>query len=153
MKAKIFTLFIALSFIVFNAFEVSAQKADKLIGVWQPSNGRSYVKIERIGNKYYGRVVWLKEPLDENGNPRTDINNPDESLRSTPIKGYRIMKDMVYNEEEDLWEDGTIYDPNNGTTYNCKMSLAEENKLEVRGFVGTAVFGRTDEWTRLVKKQ
>ena len=63
------------------------------------------------------------------------------------------MKDMVYNEEDDVWEEGTIYDPNNGTTYNCKMSLADDNKLEVRGFVGTAVFGRTDEWTRLVKKK
>jgi len=126
---------------------------DKLVGVWQPSDGRSYVKIDKIGNKFYGRVVWLEEPNDENGNPRVDINNPDESLRSTPLKGYRILKDFVYNEEEEIWEDGTIYDPKNGTTYNCKIELTEENQIEVRGYVGTAVFGRTDVWTRLVKKK
>lgn len=126
---------------------------DKLIGVWQPSDGRSYIKIEKIGNKYFGRIVWLKEPNDENGNPRVDKNNPDESLRTTPLKGYRILKDFVYNEEEKIWDNGTIYDPKNGTTYNCKIELKEDNKIEVRGFVGTAMFGRTDVWTRLVKKK
>lgn len=127
-------------------------KGDKLVGVWSPSDGRSYLKIEKIGPKYFGRVVWLKEPNDENGNPRVDKNNPDESLRSTPLKGYRVLKDFIYNSEEDIWEDGTIYDPKNGTTYNCRIELIEENKIEVRGYVGAAVFGRTDVWTRLVKK-
>jgi uncharacterized protein (DUF2147 family) len=126
---------------------------DKLVGVWSPSDGRSYIKIEKIGNKYYGRVVWLLEPNDENGAPRVDKNNPDESLRSTPLKGYRVLKDFVYNAEEKIWEEGTIYDPKNGTTYNCKIELVEDNKIEVRGFVGAAVFGRTDVWTRLVKKK
>lgn len=57
-------------------FPVQAQDNDeassageKLIGIWQPSDGRSYLKIERIGNIYFGHVVWLKEPNDENGNP------------------------------------------------------------------------------------
>ena len=131
----------------------SDNPGDKLIGVWMPSDGRSYIKIEKIGSKYFGRVVWLKEPNDENGNPRVDKNNPDESLRSTPLKGYRVLKDFTYNPEEEMWQDGTIYDPKNGTTYNCKIELVEENKIEVRGFVGAAVFGRTDVWTRLVKKK
>lgn len=135
------------------ALKAQSKDADKLVGVWQPSDGRSYVKIDKIGNKFYGRVVWLKEPNDEDGKPRLDKNNPDESLRSTPLKGYRVMKDMVYNEEEKMWLDGTIYDPKNGTTYNCKIELTDDNKVEVRGFVGTAVFGRTDVWTRLQKKK
>lgn len=139
---------------VFTISLGSAQSdGDKLIGVWQPSEGTAYVKIEKIGNKYYGRIVWLKEPLNEKGEPKTDVNNPDESLRSTPLKGYRILKDFVWNEEEGIWSDGTIYDPKNGTLYNCKIELTEDNKIEVRGFVGTAVFGRTDVWTRLVKKK
>jgi len=128
-------------------------EADKLVGVWQPSDGRSYIKIDKIGNKFYGRIVWLKEPLNEDDEPKKDVNNPDESLRSTPLKGYRILKDFIYDQEEGIWKDGTIYDPKNGTTYNCKIELKEENKIEVRGFVGAAVFGRTDVWTRLVKKK
>ncbi len=136
-----------------NSQVASSDPGDQLIGVWSPSDGRSYLKIEKIGNKYFGRVVWLKEPNDENGNPRVDKNNPDESLRSTPLKGYRVLKDFIYDTEEEMWKDGTIYDPKNGTTYDCKIELIEENKIEVRGFVGAAVFGRTDVWTRLVKKK
>lgn len=131
---------------------VSANDGDALVGVWKPSDGRSMVKIDKIGNKFYGRVVWLLEPNDENGNPRTDVNNPDESLRETPLKGYRILKDFTYDASEDLWTDGTIYDPKNGSTYNCKIELKDENTIEVRGYIGTAVFGRTDVWTRMVKK-
>lgn len=150
MKSIFLTVFLA----IFSISYSSAQSdGDKLIGVWTPSEGTAYVKIEKIGNKYYGRIVWLKEPLNEKGEPKTDVNNPDESLRSTPLKGYRMLKDFVWDEEEQIWKDGTIYDPKNGTTYNCKITLTEDNKIEVRGFVGTAVFGRTDVWTRLVKKK
>lgn len=154
MRLILTTLLSAILFLPIQAQEsgVKAEAGDKLIGVWSPSDGRSYLKIDKIGNKYFGRVVWLKEPNDENGNPRVDKNNPDESLRSTPLKGYRVLKDFMYNTEEEIWEDGTIYDPKNGTTYNCRIELIEENKIEVRGYVGTAVFGRTDVWTRLVKK-
>jgi uncharacterized protein (DUF2147 family) len=151
MKMKLFLGFIALA--LFSFSYAGGGDEEKLIGVWQPSDGRSYIKIDKIGNKFYGRVVWLKEPNDEKGAPRVDVNNPDPSLRSTPLKGYRMLKDIVYNAEEDLWEDGTIYDPKNGTTYDCKIVLTADNQIEVRGYVGAAVFGRTDVWTRLVKKE
>ena len=148
-----FLTILLLAFFTSPTIFAQSKDADKLVGVWQPSAGRSYIKVDKIGNKFYGRVVWLKEPNDAEGNPRFDKNNPDESLRSTPLKGYRVLKDFTYDEEGKLWEGGTIYDPKNGTTYNCKIELTEDNKIEVRGFVGAAVFGRTDVWTRLVKKK
>lgn len=129
-----------------------SQEADDLVGVWMPSEGTAMVKIEKIGSKYFGRIVWLKEPNDEDGNPKTDKKNPDENLHSTPLKGYRILKDFVWNPETKLWEDGTIYDPKNGTTYSCKIEQTEENRIEVRGFVGAEMFGRTDVWTKMKKK-
>lgn len=123
---------------------------DKLVGIWEPSNGRSRIKIDKIGNKYYGRVVWLKEPNDpETGEPRTDIKNPDPELRSTPLRGYRMLKDFVWNEEEQEWADGTIYDPNNGSTYDCVIEMEDENTLNLRGYIGVQTFGRTDVWKRL----
>lgn len=149
---KKISMLVGLCLVWVLAAATSVQDGDKLIGVWKPSNGRSMVKIEKIGSKYYGRIVWLIEPNDEDGNPRTDLNNPDESLRSTPLKGYRILKDFVFDEEEGLWSDGTIYDPNNGSTYNCKIELTDENTIEIRGYIGTPVFGRTDVWTRMVRK-
>ena len=133
-------------------FSLIADDGDKLVGVWKPSEGNAMVKIDKIGNKYYGRIVWLQEPNDESGNPKTDVNNPDESLRDTPLKGYRILKDFVYDAEEGLWKDGTIYDPKNGSTYNCVIELKDDNTIEVRGYIGTKMFGRTDVWSRMQKK-
>lgn len=145
----------AVLFSVFFGLVMIAQgfgSEDELIGVWKPSNGRSMVKIEKIGNKYYGRVVWLLEPNNADGTARTDINNPDESLRTTPLKGYRIMKDVVYDEGKGVWTGGTIYDPNNGSTYNCTIEIKDNSTIEVRGYIGTAVFGRTDVWQRMKPK-
>jgi len=133
-------------------FTQALANGDELVGIWKPSNGRSLLKIEKIGNKYYGRVVWLIEPKNEDGSPRTDINNPDESLRSTPLKGYRLLKDLTWDKEEEIWTGGTIYDPNNGSTYNCTIEKQDDSTIEVRGFIGTAVFGRTDVWKRMKRK-
>jgi hypothetical protein len=49
----------------FTSNPISVQDGgDDIIGLWEPSNGKARVKIEKIGTKYYGKIVWLKEPLD-----------------------------------------------------------------------------------------
>ena len=90
----------------FDLPQKSEDPGDRLVGIWEPSNGRSRIKIDRIGNKYYGRVVWLIEPNDADGNPRTDINNPDPDLRNVPLRGFRMCKDFVY-QGDDQWSEGT----------------------------------------------
>ncbi len=146
MKHLILSLFVlALSV---NVMAQDAE-ADRLIGVWEPSHGKAKVKIDKIGSKYYGRIVWLKEPNDpETGEPKLDKNNPDESLRSTPLRGYRILKDFEYTGEDE-WSEGTIYDPENGSTYSCTIKMPDDNTLDIRGYIGISTFGRTDVWKRL----
>lgn len=121
---------------------------DRLVGVWEPSNGKVKVKIDKIGEKYYGKIVWLKAPMDENGAPKVDKNNPDEKLRNTPLKGFRLLKDFTY-AGDDEWTEGTIYDPENGNTYSCTIKMTDENTLDIRGFIGISALGRTDIWKRL----
>lgn len=127
---------------------------DKLLGVWEPSNGKARVKIDKISDKYFGKIVWLKEPNDpETGQPKVDKNNPDESMQKVPLKGYRMLKDFTYNGKSE-WIDGTIYDPENGSTYSCVIKLKDDNTLDIRGYIGIKTFGRTDVWKRLeVKKK
>lgn len=125
--------------------------ADALVGVWEPSNKRIKVKIDKIGNKYYGRIVWLREPKDEEGNPKTDKNNPDKDMQDVPLLGYRMLKDFVY-KGDGVWEEGTIYDPLSGSTYNCTIKMPDEGTLDIRGYIGVSTFGRTDTWKRLQKK-
>jgi uncharacterized protein (DUF2147 family) len=145
---KFFSLLAA----IFCALNLSAQdSADKIIGIWEPSNGKARVKVEKIGSKYFGKIVWLREPNDPETNaPKLDKNNPDESLRSTPLKGYRMLKDFVFKGDE--WADGTIYDPENGSTYSCSIKMKNDNTLEIRGYIGVKALGRTDVWKRLELK-
>lgn len=146
------SLLLSLFALLLSAGSVLAQDAaDKLIGLWEPSNGKARVKIEKIGNKYYGKIVWLLEPNDpQTGQPKLDKNNPDASMRSVPLKGYRMLKDFIYADGE--WKDGTIYDPESGSTYNCVIKIKDNNTLDIRGFVGVKALGRTDVWKRVQVK-
>ncbi len=141
------------SFVLSSSFVLNDTEGDRLMGVWEPSNGKARVKIEKIGNKYFGKIVWLREPIDPVTNaPKVDKNNPDESMRTVPLKGYRLLKDFVYSGNNE-WKDGTIYDPENGSTYSCIINMKDENTLDIRGFIGVKALGRTDVWKRLVIKK
>jgi len=151
---KKLTLFLMGLALCMQAFAIMpGDDGDRLLGVWEPSNGRARVKVEKIGSKYYGKIVWLKEPNDpKSGLPKTDMNNPDANLRNVPLKGYRMLKDFVY-QENNQWSEGTIYDPLNGSTYSCTIKMTDPNTLEIRGYIGVSAFGRTDVWKRLVVKK
>ena len=147
MKKILFVLFICL----LTTIAFAQKTGDELIGVWEPSNGRARVKIDKISNKYYGRIVWLKEPNDpETGKPKVDKNNPDESMQNVPLKGYRMLKDFSFDKDSKEWVEGTIYDPLNGSTYSCVIKMKDDNTLDIRGYIGVKTLGRTDEWKRLI---
>ena len=131
---------------------VIADGGDDIIGLWETGNGKARVKIEKIGTKYYGKIVWLREPIDPVTNkPKVDKNNEDEKMRNVPLKGYRMLKDFVYNEANKEWTGGTIYDPETGSLYSCVITKNKE-VLNIRGYVGVKALGRTDTWKRVKLK-
>lgn len=136
-------------FVIFCTALFAQADAERLLGVWEPSNGKARVKIEKVGSKFYGKIVWLREPNDpQTGQPKVDKNNPDQALRTTPLKGFRMLKDFVYSGKNE-WTEGTIYDPENGSTYSCVIKMKDDNTLDIRGYIGVKTLGRTDEWKRL----
>ncbi len=152
MKHIKFWAFFSMMLIALSSFLSQNNDGDRLLGVWEPSNGRARVKVEKIGEKYFGKIVWLKEDKEPStGEPKTDKNNPDESLRNVPLKGYRMLKDFVY-KGNNTWEEGTIYDPLNGNTYSCSIKMNDKNTLDIRGYIGVSALGRTDIWKRLEVK-
>jgi uncharacterized protein (DUF2147 family) len=52
-------------------------------------------------------------------------------------------------KNDNLWDNGNIYDPENGKTYKCKIDLENTNTMNVRGFIGISLFGRTDIWKKV----
>jgi uncharacterized protein (DUF2147 family) len=70
-----------------------------------------------------------------------------DERKGQKIIGMTIVKGL--KEKNGVYEGGEILDPENGKTYKCKMQLdASGNKLEVRGFIGISLFGRSQTWTR-----
>lgn len=145
------SLFFLLISITISSAVFSQSKSDAVVGVWETGNGKARVKIDKEGQKYVGRIVWLREPNDPvTGTPKVDKNNDEEALRVRPLKGLRILQDFVYDESDEEWEDGTIYDAENGKTYKCVMTMKDANALNIRGYIGIPTFGRTDVWKRLI---
>jgi len=138
--------FIAL-FVIFSFYQAIAQNADAILGSWANPSGEDHILIYKHGNKYFGKLDWIKIPNDETGKPKTDKNNPDEKLRTRPEWGLELLKDFSFNGDN-VYEDGTIYDPKNGKTYSCKMTL-EGTSLKIRGYIGISLFGRSEIWTRV----
>ena len=124
--------------------DASAQ-ADPIERVWTngAKTGRVQVYKARDG-KFYGKIVWLAEP-NRDGKPKLDIHNEDPKKRDRPVMGLLILRGFK-KDGANRYVDGTIYDPKNGKTYSCKMEL-KNNKLDVRGYIGVSMLGRTDTWT------
>ncbi len=136
-------LFIAC--LIFSVTLVHGQ-ADKIVGIWVPAKGTSQVRIFKATNgKYYGKVEWLKEDKE-----KLDVNNPDEKLRDKKVWGLMILKDFIYNTDKNRWESGTVYDPDNGKTYDCYMWFnGNENTMTLKGYVlGMKFIGRAEDWKR-----
>src|ERR1700739_3499851 len=103
-----------------NVFAQTVNK-DAIIGTWLTGSGKGKVQIYKEGDKYNGKIVWLKEPNREDGTPKLDRNNPDKVQQTKPLLGLNMLKNFVFDVEK--WIDGTIYDPENGKTYSCKINM------------------------------
>jgi len=136
---------LVLTFFLFGVNAISYAQTDQIEKVWynQEKTAKIQVYKAKDGN-FYGKMVWLSEPL-KNGKPKVDDQNPDETKRNTPLIGLILLKHLKKDGEKG-YNDGKIYDPKNGKTYSCKITY-NGNTLDLRGFVGISLIGRTSTWT------
>ncbi len=127
----------------------SADNPDAVVGTWLNGTKKGHVQIYKQGNKYFGKLVWLSEPNDPStGKPKLDAKNPDAKLKARSLLNLNIMTNFDY-DGDNVWDDGKIYNPEDGKTYSCKMTLTNPNTLDVRGYVGISLIGKTQTWTRI----
>jgi uncharacterized protein (DUF2147 family) len=125
---------------------VTAQKrADDIIGTWIVGENKAKIQVYRSGAKYFGKIIWLKEPTKD-GRAKVDAKNPDPKKRNTPVIGLVVLRDFVFDDGE--WTSGDIYDPSSGNEYSCKITMPNKNTMKVRGYIGISLFGRTEVWKR-----
>jgi len=137
-----------LAAVLFTSFTaIFAQDPDVVKGVWLNDDKDAKVEIYKQGDKYFGKIVWTQNMYEADGKTlRKDNKNSNEQLRNRTIQNMVILSGFNYSDGE--WTGGEIYDPKSGKTYKSKMKI-KGNSLEVRGYVGNPMFGKTTTWTRL----
>ena len=132
---------------IFSALPVLSQTKDAIVGKWLNASGEGQILVYKTGNTYAGKLVWLKEVNNRDGQIKRDEKNPKSALKNRPLLGIQLLQNFVY-QKDGVWEEGSIYDPKTGKTYSCTISMISSDKLSVRGYVGISLLGRTETWQR-----
>ena len=120
-----------------------------LVGLWKTiddgtNKPRSLVRISEQNGSYNGVI---EKGLDPDDSPHKVCGNCTNARKNQKVIGMAIMQNLKQNG--DVFEGGEILDPDNGKIYRCKLKLLENGKkLEVRGFIGVSLFGRSQIWLR-----
>ena len=142
MKKTILSIALAVS----SVFAFAQTNAD-VVGEWYNAEKDAVITLYEDGSTISGKITWMKFPNDDNGIPKTDPLNPDEKLRSRARLGMVMMKNFTHIEGN-VWDDGNLYDPKKGKDYSGMITLADENTLDLRGYIGFSFIGRSSTWTR-----
>lgn len=139
---KLFFLSVVMITVVQKSF--SQNNPDQIIGSWMSAENNLEVEIFKAGDNYKARVDWFDDSDDKSRpmNTRCDFRNPDETLRKRKIIGLVVMNGLIYNEENNDWEQGKIYDPHSGKDWNAKVCFTKNGLLKVRGYWSFQLLGK-----------
>ncbi len=126
-------------------------QANKIEGTWYNDEKTSTIEITKgADGLYLGTINWLETPI-EDGKPKVDKENSNAKLAKRPLMGLAIVKNFKYDSKSKKWEEGSIYDPKNGKTYDCYAWFEDSdyNNLYIKGYVaGIKALGRKTIWTK-----
>lgn len=124
-----------------------------LSGVWKSiddSTGKpkSLIRIAEVNGEFQGKIEKLYLSAEEDRDPKCD--KCEDSRKDQRIVGMNILSGLKQNKQEiSEYISGQILDPANGKIYKCKMTVLEGGKkLNVRGYIGMPLFGRSQIWLR-----
>ncbi len=133
---------------VANGVDLFSQTADAILGEWFAPDKDGKFLFYKDKGKYYGKLIWIKETKDEQGNLKVDKKNPDPAKRNNPMVGTVIFSDFKWDSEELKWVDGKVYDARSGDTWSCEIRLPSNLVLEVRGYLVFSWLGKSAYFTR-----
>ena len=108
---------------------------------------KSLVRIVETGGVYTGKVERVLDP----DSPKDAVcKDCVDERKDKPVVGMTILRNVkASTDDKAVFEGGDILDPNNGKVYKVRLKVVDEGKrLEVRGYIGTPMLGRTQTWVR-----
>tara|TARA_B100000768_G_scaffold143058_1_gene135100 strand:- start:145 stop:798 length:654 start_codon:yes stop_codon:yes gene_type:complete len=143
-------IILTLLFFAISVFSFAQNNTD-LLGEWCNSKEDIVITIFEVNETISAKITWMKSPNNEDGIPKTDFLNPDESLRDRSRIGTLMMYDLTYIAGN-IWDNGSLYIPKTGKIYSGMLRLKNENTLNIRGYVGFSFFERySSTWTRVLE--
>jgi uncharacterized protein (DUF2147 family) len=121
------------------------------VGLWKTidddgKTAKSLVRISEQGGTLTGSIDKL---LDPTAPADAKCDKCADDRKDKPVLGLQIIRG-VKPEGDGVWGHGEILDPNNGKTYRTRLKPVDGGKkLEVRGYIGAPLFGRTQTWVRV----
>ena len=124
----------------------SAHAADPT-GLWLTRDNEARVQIFNCGQAICGKIAALTEPNDpQNGKPKLDKFNKDESKRARPVVGLQIISGLKPSGTPNQWQ-GSLYNPEDGNTYQGQITLQDAQSLQLKGCV-LSLFCKSEIWKR-----
>jgi len=122
------------------------------LGAWNSIDDANHKPkaLIRISTNASGALSGVVEKaLDPNPSTEPNCEKCTDDRKGKPKIGMEIIRGGKKAEGKDVWEEGKILDPDNGTEYRLRLTPIDGGKkLEVRGYIGTPLLGRTQTWVR-----
>ena len=118
-------------------------------GRWLTEKKNGIVEIFRCsgGDTLCGRLLWFRIKPDDPNQKGLDTDNPKPELCNRPLCGLVFMTGFKPTEPR-VWEDGRVYDSDDGNTYGGTMRLEPDGTLRLRGYIAIPLIGGSQVWTR-----
>jgi uncharacterized protein (DUF2147 family) len=150
--------YLAAALIVIAGPSAASAQSGSVMGTWLVASKAAQVQIapcpDPANGPICGTIVKLLEAKNADGKDvdpatATDVNNADPSLRRRKIVGIVLIHDFKKTNDPNAFEEGTIYNGENGKTYKANIRLQPDGTLRLRGYIGSTMFGETQIWTRV----
>lgn len=122
------------------------------VGLWKTIDDKtkaekSHVRLAEEGGALVGRIEKLLDPTKQD----SKCDKCTGERKDQPVLGMTIVSNVRQNaDDKGLWDGGEILDPNDGKVYKVRLKPVDGgSKLEVRGYVGAPLLGRTQTWMRV----
>lgn len=126
--------FASVSAVAVASTTVAAAQTEQAIGVWRLSDGKVTVRIKPCGTNLCGFIVGLAKPLDKQGRPKVDDENPNPSLRNRPVMGLQVLFNLR-STGGGSWA-GTIYNADDGGTYSARLNPRGDGQMQLKACLG-----------------
>jgi len=121
------------------------------VGLWKSIDDdgkteKSLVRITEAGGALRGKIEKITDPAKAD----SKCEKCSDERKDKPVQGMTIIRNARADSDKLHWEGGDILDPHDGKVYKLRLKPVDGGKkLEVRGFIGAVLFGRTQTWLRV----